>query len=140
MCFSGILGSPRVRGLCVLVLSLGCAEVAQAAGRVVITEIMYNPASKETRGETEWVEIANQSRDRVDLTEWELRDRFGRPRPLAGTLEAGAIERFAIPRDTEFGMMLANRRGVITLHDPHGRLAAAVSYGKAEEDAVIAFR
>ena len=107
-------------------------------GPVVIHAAQPNPPGDDSSGE--WVEIANQSRDRVDLTEWELRDRVGRPRPLAGTLEAGAIERFAIPRDTEFGMMLANRRGVITLHDPHGRLAAAVSYGKAEEDAVIAFR
>ena len=42
--------------------------------RVVITEIMYNPASDERRGEAEWVEIANVGDAPIELANWRLDD------------------------------------------------------------------
>ena len=44
--------------------SIALAVPAHAAGRVVITEIMYNPNSKEDKGQSEWIEIANVARER----------------------------------------------------------------------------
>lgn len=41
---------------------------------IVITEIMYDPASPERRGEPEWVEIANMSTAPVTMTDWRLDD------------------------------------------------------------------
>ncbi len=42
--------------------------------RIVITEIMYNPASKESTGQTEWVEIANLSAEPIEIKDWRLDD------------------------------------------------------------------
>lgn len=43
-------------------------------GRVIITEIMYNPNSKEDKGQTEWVEIANVGDEAVEISDWRLDD------------------------------------------------------------------
>ena len=45
-----------------------------AQSRVIITEIMYNPASNERNGETEWVEIANVGTNAVEIKDWRLDD------------------------------------------------------------------
>lgn len=42
--------------------------------RVIITEIMYDPASDERRGESEWVEIANVGDEPIDIKDWKLDD------------------------------------------------------------------
>jgi hypothetical protein len=47
---------------------------APSGAQVMITEIMYNPASKEARGETEWVEIANVGKEIVEIKGWRLDD------------------------------------------------------------------
>lgn len=52
----------------------GAADRGGAPGRVVITEIMYNPASNERAGETEWVEIANVGDAPVAIRNWHLDD------------------------------------------------------------------
>ena len=44
------------------------------AGRVIITEIMYNPNSKEDKGQAEWVEIANVGDEAVEIKHWRLDD------------------------------------------------------------------
>ena len=54
--------------------SIALASAVLADSRVVITEIMYNPASAERRGETEWVEIANLGDTPVQLDQWRLDD------------------------------------------------------------------
>jgi len=50
------------------------SATAWAEGRIVITEIMYDPDSQERRGETEWVEIANVGDEPAELTNWSLDD------------------------------------------------------------------
>jgi hypothetical protein len=55
-------------------IALGLATIACAQGRVIITEIMYNPASNERGGATEWVEIANVGDEEVVLTDYKLDD------------------------------------------------------------------
>lgn len=47
---------------------------SSAGGRIVITEVMYNPASDEKRGEPEWVEIMNVGTAPVVLDGWKLDD------------------------------------------------------------------
>jgi hypothetical protein len=56
------------------VLAAAVALPAMAGGRVVITEIMYNPGSDEKRGETEWIEIANVGDAAVNLENWHFDD------------------------------------------------------------------
>ncbi len=47
---------------------------AVSRGRIIITEIMYNPASIERSGETEWIEIANVGDEEVIIDGWKLVD------------------------------------------------------------------
>jgi len=49
-------------------------SAASGEGRVIITEIMYNPASAERRGESEWVEIANVGDEPIEIRGWRLDD------------------------------------------------------------------
>ena len=68
--------------LCTLlagIVVLSPAASQEAAGStststVIITEIMYNPASTESRGAAEWVEIANIGVQPVTLDQWRLAD------------------------------------------------------------------
>ena len=53
-------------------LTLSASALGQA--KVVISEIMYNPASTELKNETEWVEIANVGTEAIDLKDWHLDD------------------------------------------------------------------
>ena len=50
----------------------GVLDVCQAAGDVIITEIMYNPPTDEF--ESEWVEIMNVSDAPVDISGWTVGD------------------------------------------------------------------
>ena len=54
--------------LSILLLAVG------SESSVVITEIMYDPASPEQSGEAEWVEIANLSSSKVTMKGWRLDD------------------------------------------------------------------
>lgn len=49
-------------------------SAALAGPRVIITEVMYNPASNEKKGETEWVEITNVGDVAMDIKNWRLAD------------------------------------------------------------------
>lgn len=61
------------------------------AADIIISEIMYNPASREgsTTGDqagpcmTEWVELYNVSQAEVDLSGWKLADEDGSTGPIA---------------------------------------------------------
>lgn len=61
-----------------------CAMFAWAAqGQVIISEIMYNPASDETPpARTEWVELYNAGDAAVDVAGWHLADEDGKAEPL----------------------------------------------------------
>jgi len=54
--------------------TVALASSAFGQGRVIITEIMYNPASTEKKGESEWVEIANVGTEAVEIKDWKLSD------------------------------------------------------------------
>lgn len=79
---------------------LGCGALA-ARGEVIITEIMYNPASSERLPvRTEWVEIYNTGDKPVDLTEWYLQDEDGRTMGLPkGTKLAPGKAAVLVPAD-----------------------------------------
>ncbi|MDY7109502.1 MAG: lamin tail domain-containing protein [Planctomycetota bacterium] len=53
---------------------LAASSAAFGEGRIVITEIMYNPDSNERGGATEWVELANVGDEPIQITDWKLRD------------------------------------------------------------------
>lgn len=57
--------------------------VASAPAQVLITEIMYNPASSEKfPNDVEWVEIYNNSDQPADISGWFLADEDGRTGPV----------------------------------------------------------
>jgi hypothetical protein len=62
------------RNLIPLGLALALTSSALGGARIIITEIMYNPASPENKGETEWVEIANVGDATIEITDWRLDD------------------------------------------------------------------
>ncbi len=47
---------------------------AQESGQVIITEIMYNPASSETTTQTQYIEIANTTDSPISLLNWTIDD------------------------------------------------------------------
>jgi hypothetical protein len=57
-----------------LCLALLLTAAATGDARVIITEIMYNPASPEKSAETEWVEIANVGDATIEIKDWKLDD------------------------------------------------------------------
>ena len=65
---------------------------ATSSPAVLITEIMYDPASPERNGEPEWVEIANLGPTPVDLSGWKLDDEDSADWGLLdGSLKAGGV-------------------------------------------------
>ena len=67
---------------------LASVDVTVQCGDVIITEIMYNPASNEnTPKVTEWVEVYNTTAAPVDVSGWYLIDRDGR----SGDWPAGTV-------------------------------------------------
>lgn len=66
--------------LCALAL---LPTTSAAADELVITEIMYDPASNEQwTAKTEWVEIYNRSDDPVSLEGWYLENERGQTQPI----------------------------------------------------------
>lgn len=75
-----------------LVFVLAVSSSALAQPRVIITEIMYNPASRENYGETEWVEIANVGDEAIEIKNWRLDDEDkGDWGPFSCTLQPGGV-------------------------------------------------
>ena len=74
-----------------LIVSLSLSSMT-AGEQLCITEIMYDPASSERRGESEWVELANLGSSAIDLQGWRLDDEDASDwGPLSGTLEPGQV-------------------------------------------------
>ena len=71
----------------------GILDVCEAAGAVIITEIMFNPPTREF--ESEWVEIMNVSSEPIDISGWFIGDleETGRSEPIAPgvVLDAGEV-------------------------------------------------
>lgn len=62
---------------------LVCLITSAACGDVVITEIMYNPASGEKLpNKVEWVEVYNTGDEAVALDGWYLQDEDGKTKPM----------------------------------------------------------
>jgi hypothetical protein len=53
-------------------------ELAIQSGEVIMTELMYDPASKAENGETEWIELYNPGPRAVNLAGWHLAGRQSR--------------------------------------------------------------
>ena len=79
-----------------IISAMTCLTIAASAfgqAKVVITEIMYNPASNEKKNETEWVEIANVGTETAEIKDWRLavknkKSRFG---TFSCTLAPGGV-------------------------------------------------
>lgn len=63
---------------------LVCLMASTARGEVLITEIMYNPASSEKLpNKVEWVEVYNSGDEAVKLDGWFLQDEDGKTKPMS---------------------------------------------------------
>jgi hypothetical protein len=64
-------------------------------GTVLISEVMYNPASDESKGQAEWVELVNVSSKPVEIVNWRLDDEdhlpFDQWSAFSCTLPAGGV-------------------------------------------------
>lgn len=98
-------------------------------GRVRITELMPSPVSG-----PEWVELANEGDEPVDLAGWQIGDREDL-KPLSGVIEPGG--RLAV---SGIGRGLNDDRDRVRLLGPDGREVDAVEYGTAEIPAPAAGR
>ncbi|NLX23105.1 MAG: lamin tail domain-containing protein [Phycisphaerae bacterium] len=68
--------------------NIGTVTLTMQCGEVIITEIMYDPASTETSAKVnEWIEIHNTTDSAIDVSGWYLQDRNKR----AGDWPAGTI-------------------------------------------------
>jgi len=68
---------PRTTSL-LLPSAIACTFAPVALGDVIISEIMYNPASSEANPvDVEWIEIYNNGLASVDLTGWAVQDEDG---------------------------------------------------------------
>jgi hypothetical protein len=71
------------------VCGIGSPAFAANPGDVIMTEIMYNPASNESAPAiTEWIEIYNTTGSPIDLTGWYIADEDGR---------SGDFEAYTLP-------------------------------------------
>jgi len=61
----------------------------------LISEVMYNPASDESKGQAEWVELVNRSGAPIEIVGWRLDDEdhlpFDQWGPFSCTLPAGGV-------------------------------------------------
>ncbi len=82
------------KAVCLCLVGALVGAVASSAwaanpGDVIITEIMYNPASDENSPAiTEWIEIYNTTANPIDITGWYIADEDGR---------SGAFEPYTLP-------------------------------------------
>lgn len=79
-----------------ILAAIACLSIAGSAfgqARIVITEIMYNPASNEKKNETEWVEIANVGNETAEIKDWRLavKDKKSRWGKFSCTLAPGGV-------------------------------------------------
>lgn len=75
------------------------ASATAVSGQVIISEIMYNPASYEggigpdaPPNQTEWVELYNTGEEEVSLAGWYLKDEDGQTDPLPTSAKIGPGE------------------------------------------------
>jgi hypothetical protein len=86
----------------VVVALLAAASAVARAGQVVITEIMYNPASSEAApNDTEWIEIYNTGESAVNLTGWFLQDEDGRTGAIGSFILGPKEATVLIPADQQ---------------------------------------
>lgn len=76
--------------------AIACVSIASSAfgqARIVITEVMYNPASNERKNETEWVEIANVGNETAEIKDWRLavKNKKSRFAKFSCTLAPGGV-------------------------------------------------
>ncbi|MEM7554270.1 MAG: lamin tail domain-containing protein [Cyanobacteria bacterium P01_A01_bin.84] len=104
---------------------------------IVILRALPNPSGSD-KGK-EWVELQNVSNEAINLTGWQMEDKFGRPQVLDGTLQPKEVKRFHVGRLTHHSMQMTNRAGLITLRNSDSQEVATVKYSRASSGQIIEF-
>lgn len=94
-------------------------------GLVRILAAMVNSKSSP---EQEWVYLVNTSDQPIALSGWHLADKQKAKMPLSGTLDAGAVMKFAIVPPT----VLSNKGGIITVLNDRGLKVHGVAYTREQ--------
>lgn len=96
------------------------------ADGVYISEVCAVNAPKS--GKADWIELRNGGTERVELTDWSLRDDPDGPRlPLSGTIEPGAYRVISLGDDAPFRLSASGETLLLT--DTKGRLCDVFSTG-----------
>jgi len=94
---------------------------------IVINEFVSDPAT----GETEWIELFNNTGSLIDLTNWTIEDNTANPESLGGeTLQAG--EWLALNQGQDFSFLLNNIGDIIKLKY-NDTIIDQVSYGNFDD-------
>ncbi|MGD9899818.1 MAG: lamin tail domain-containing protein [Calditrichaceae bacterium] len=64
----------RIIAIIVCIFAIVSIGIGQESGKVIITEIMYNPKSTETTEMTQYIEIGNTTPDPISLINWTIDD------------------------------------------------------------------
>ncbi|MGD1874705.1 MAG: lamin tail domain-containing protein [Mastigocoleus sp.] len=112
-------------------------EIISNNAPVAIIRALPNPSGSD-KGK-EWVELQNVSNDAINLTGWQMEDKFGRPQALGGTLQPNELKRFTVSRSTPDSMQMTNKSGLITLRNSDSQEVATVNYSRASSGEIIEF-
>jgi len=94
---------------------------------IVINEFVSDPAT----GETEWIELFNNTGSSIDLTNWTIEDNTANPESLGSeTLQAG--EWLALNQGQDFGFLLNNIGDIIKLKY-NDTIIDQLSYGNFDD-------
>ena len=123
----------KIKGLITVQGSSG--QESDAAGQVVINELLPNPAGSD---DSEWIELKNLSHQDVDLENWKISDKSKsyliKSTDLGKTVIPG--QGFFILEKSITGISLNNTGGeTVSLYNAEGALASQTSYSEsAQED------
>src|SRR5262245_11004266 len=105
---------------------VGVPATPAIGGVVRIIAALVNPLGGDQGKET--VTLLNASPQSVDLTGWQLADRFDKRHKLSGTIAAGQTLVVTLPIDVALG----NNGGICNLLDNQGRKIDGISYTKEQ--------
>lgn len=95
---------------------------------VVINEIVPDPSDEDV----EWIELYNNSGQKIDLNYWTIEDNTKKPKELSN-LSIETDSYLVLNKEKEFKFSLNNEGDVIILKDFNGKIIDQLSYGSFDD-------
>ncbi len=112
-------------------------DVLKNDGAIVITSALPNPEGRDEGNE--WVEIKNVTDMVINLSGWQLQDKFERGENLSGEIQPQETQRITVLRSSPNSMQMTNKSGLISLVDNQSEVIAKVKYSKARSGTILSF-